>query len=320
MKQNKLQTINVCFASDDGYAEHLLVAIFSLIANLKTDYKADIYILDGGISEKNRNNLKNLERKFANVQISFIAMSDEKYDHLPTCFALTKATYFRLELANLLPNIHKMLYLDVDIIVNKDISELWEIDIGDNALGAITDAAIYYYNKLLHIPSKYGYFNAGVLLMNFPYFREHTITSKIFDWIDIHNKIIILGDQDALNAILRDQRKELPLKYNVLPYIFTRPRNQLFSQKERKKAKTDPVIIHFAGTKPWKKYCFHPLRHKYHAYRGMAGVEPITFSKKIDIGLFMRNCISQICYHLFNIIPQKWHYALLYKPKEILGL
>lgn len=310
------KVLPICFASDNGYAEHLLVAIFSLLVNLHPDYKTDIYILDWGIKAENKQHLKNLEKKFKNVKIHLIEVKDKIYTTLPAMH-LSKEAYFRIWIADILPELDKILYFDCDIIVDKDISQIFKYDITNYAIWCPNDIGTFYaYRDILHIPYQYEYFNSGVLLMNLNYFRKHHTGKQIFEYILSHK--LITWDQDALNAILYDKRLAIPLKYNALDWVFRWPRNKLFTKKEYQEAKDCPVAIHYAWAKPRKKYCFHPKKWAYHTYRKLAGLEPITFPKKADYLSLIKNLIWLFGTYCLNSIPREWYYYLVFKPKYIL--
>lgn len=308
--------INICFASDNWYAEHLLVAIFSLIYNLDKNYIANIFILDWWINEENKNLFTSLEKKFNNLKINFIKIDNEIYNKLPPLH-LTKEMYYRIEIPEILKNISTVLYLDCDIIVKGDISKIFDYNIDDYAIWAPNDIwTYYYYKEVQNIPSENEYFNSWVLLINLNYFRKNNLSNKIFDYIKTHN--LLTWDQDAINAILWDKRLVLPLKYNALDWVFIWPKNKLFIEKELSEARNNPVIIHYAWSKPWKKYCTHPLKNKYHEFRKLTWLDTIKLSKKIEIRTLIKNLIWLFWIYLLNSISRKYYY-IIFKVKQFIS-
>ena len=88
-------------------------------------------------------------------------------------------TYFRLFIASLYPQYNKAIYLDSDIVVLHDVAELFNIDIGNNLVGAVPDDIIQknevfqeYVEKVVGVSSYKNYFNAGVLVMNLEELRN----------------------------------------------------------------------------------------------------------------------------------------------------
>lgn len=123
-------------------------------------------------------------------------------------------------------NEDKILYLDVDTIVDKDLTELWNFNLGNCCIAARFEN------------QKAEYFNSGVLLMNLKMIRDLQLDDKV---IRLLKKCrFAFPDQDAMNIIFKGRIKELPFKYNVLG------RDEVYDY---------PIVIrHYAGIiKPWKE-------------------------------------------------------------------
>jgi lipopolysaccharide biosynthesis glycosyltransferase len=153
-------------------------------------------------------------------------------------------------------------------------------------------------------------------LINLNYWRKHKISEKVLDCLFHHTFPYHLFDQDALNMVLYDQKLVLPLKYNVLQWVFLWPFNKAFTKKEYEEARTNPVIIHYASSKPWNKYSFHPRKGLYHQYRKLVWLDTITFSKKLEIRHLIMNGIWFLGGYLINMLPKKLHYFLIFKPMQ----
>jgi len=313
------KNINICFASDNWYAEHLLVAIYSLIYNLNKDYNAVVYILDWWISKENTIKIKNIESKFNNIKIEFIKIIDEKYSKIDSKH-LTKEAYFRIDLPYIFPNLDMILYLDCDIIVDDDISSIDSFQLWDKVIWAPNDIWTYhYYNKILCIPWDNEFFNTWVLLMNLDSMRKNEISKKIFEYIDKNIEKIIACDQDAINAVCWDKKLVIPLKYNALDWVFMWFRNKLFTKEEYNGARKNPVVIHYAWSKPWKKYCTHPLRNKYHEFRKLAWLDDVVYQEWLQIKLLKKNLVWLLWIYLLNTIPRNLYYYIVFKPKQLLS-
>ena len=134
MEQNK-EVLPIFFAVDDGYMPFLAVTLQSLVENSSDKYYYLLKILYTNISEENKEKIKKYERE--NINIEFVDLNyyiEEIKDKLYTRDYYTNTTYFRLFIANLYPQYNKAIYLDSDIVLLKDIAELYKIDIGDNLL------------------------------------------------------------------------------------------------------------------------------------------------------------------------------------------
>lgn len=179
----------------------------------------------------------------------------------------SKATYYRILVCNILPpELKKVLYIDSDVIVRKNISELWNIDIEGYAVACVPDANEDNREilKRLNIDYKLGYFNAGIAYINLEYWRLNNIQNRLLTFIKEKSDLIKFVDQDVLNAVLKSEKKFLPLKYNVQTGFLLKPKYLKIDLKKYKdqltEAVSDPYIIHFIGPKPWSPDCHNPYK------------------------------------------------------------
>jgi lipopolysaccharide biosynthesis glycosyltransferase len=158
----------------------------------------------------------------------------------------SKATYFRAYIPNMFPEYDKALYLDCDIALNGDISELYRFDIGESYVGGVTCEAVnttpvfteYAENYLgVRLPK---YFNAGVMVLNLRVLRRINFEEKFFD-ILAKIKFEVAQDQDYFNVLCRGHVTFLPKAWNKIP----RP-----DSKERLK---DVRLVHYnLSFRPWR--------------------------------------------------------------------
>ena len=184
-----------------------------------------------------------------NVNIEFVDLNyyiEKVQDKLYTRDYYTNTTYFRLFLPELYPQYDKVLYLDSDIIVVGDISELYNTDMGTNLVAAAPDDIIQYnkvfqdYAELVVGVAKYqDYFNAGVLLMNLDELRKFKFQEK-FVYLLGTVKFSVAQDQDYLNRLCKGRVKLISHDWDVMPYV----------NEETKKE--DIKLIHYNfAYKPW---------------------------------------------------------------------
>jgi len=260
--------MDIAFGINDNFVMPCGVLIHSII---KTNREARIrfHIVTEHIQDKNK--LKMLEvARGSGCELIFHEIKDAHIlTKLPNYAHFTLATYYRFFLPDLLSkDITKILYLDADMLCVDSIKELWETDITDYAIGAVTEpdqekATIT--NRLGDVVLKDGefYFNAGVLLINLDYWRHNGIAEKSIRFLEEHPVECIWPDQDALNVITAGQRKLLPYKFNctnVWKDIQTLcVRKAFFDDIEA--GRKNPVIIHFNQCiKPWHKESSHPCK------------------------------------------------------------
>ncbi len=184
-------------------------------------------------------------------------------------------SYNRLFMGRFLPtDVHKVIYLDCDMVVNNSLHDLWEENIEDYAVGVVTD---YQNNNMkvyerLGYDAKYGYFNAGMMLVNLDYWRSHDVISLFLDYIKTHSDILDFADQDVLNSLFFDKKKILPIRYNLNTAFLYKKKCLLISSdynQEIEDAFHNPAIIHFTTDRPWFKGSPNPMLHYWEKYRDM---------------------------------------------------
>ena len=260
-----MNPINIVCATDENYAPYCGVMITSVFENNKNRDVNVYIIIDKTLSVNAISKFKKLEEKY-NQCIVFCEVDKSFLESFPIkgngVGQLSIASYYRIYAADLLPKtVDKVLYLDCDIIVNKEIGELFDMEWKDVAVGVVDDMCIEwqeYYDRLQY-DRVLGYFNSGVVLMNLEYWRKHNISTQCIEYL-VHNyKIIENNDQDVLNVVLRKQKKSLHITYNYQtlfldPYCFD---TFLKKMKDDVLIEKNPKIIHYASRmKPWMAYYY----------------------------------------------------------------
>ncbi len=247
--------IPIFFAIDDGYIPFLAVAIKSLIENASKEYEYIIKVLHTNVKEKNVRKIKKFETE--NVNIEFVNLSyyiKKVQDKLYTRDYYTNTTYFRMFLPELYPQYDKVLYLDSDIVVLGDISQLYNTEIGTNLVAAAPDDIIQYNKvfqeyaeKVVGVVKYQNYFNAGILLMNLDQLRKFNFQDK-FLYLLGTVKFSVAQDQDYLNRLCKGRVTLINNQWDIMPVI------------NRKINKEDIKIIHYNfAYKPWR---FEDVQYK----------------------------------------------------------
>ena len=127
-----------------------------------------------------------------------------------------------------------------------------------------------HYSRLCY-SKEYSYFNAGVLLINLDYWRKHDIEPQIVSYLQQFPERLLYNDQDVLNAVLYQQRKFLPYRWNMQDGFFRKKRKIWKTSLPALNAEMPKaVIIHFTGgKKPWHDECVHPCKKLYLMYQDM---------------------------------------------------
>ena len=273
--------IVVC-ATDDNFIQHCSIMLVSLLINNKD---VDIYVLTEGLKPENRTILTE-EVEHYNGRLHFCLVDSsiiEKFP-MPTIDGLShisRATYYRLLIADLLPeSVHKAIYLDCDMIVNHSIEGLWNTNLQGYAMAAVSQIGYGYEAERLGYPIKYGYFNAGMNVINLDYFRENNVAKQLIDYIGENYKLIKFHDQDALNGVLYNKTVHVMPQWNMTSAVYVFQLNKRGDRKNgvlingyekeklnAKKYLKDPCILHYVSKpKPWQIGCEHPLQLLYYDY------------------------------------------------------
>ena len=281
--------INVVLCSDDNYAQHIAVVIVSIM--VRTKEKVCFYVINDNISKNKIEKIKNTAVAFK-AEIKFVSVPEDKFSNVYLSGHVSKAAYFRLALADILPNdIEKVIYLDIDLLVFDDIKKLWQIDLENLPLAAVPDYGIMASERLckqkqqvIGLPFGEKYFNSGVLIVNLKEWRKENYTKQILEIIN--NNKFPHHDQDALNKLFIHKWKEIELRWNVIPPVFYLFNKVMFNKKMRNsalEAKSNIAILHYAGSyKPWQFKMYNGFNDKYYYYLALTAFKNETMPQPAE--------------------------------------
>ncbi len=238
--------IPIFFSTDDNYIPYLDVAVSSLIANASKKYNYRIIVLHTGLEPQNVDKVKANEQD--GFVIDFIDISNQLESiksKLKDVYHFSIVTYYRLFIASLFPQYDRIVYLDCDLVVLGDISELYNTDLKENILGAAPEQYVQNTAEFRHYAEKAlgvnpdGYVNAGVLIINLKEYRKNKIEEKFVNLITKYDFDLLVPDQAYLNYLCQNKIYMLPNGWNKEPMPL---------QCEGKKN-----IVHYAlYKKPWQ--------------------------------------------------------------------
>ena len=264
--------MDILLCTDNRYVMPTGVLMHSIGVHNQEPIKYHILVGEG-FEEQNRSSLEQEAAKTGDT-CSFYCIDKSVTSHLPFGREgmpqhVSIATYYRLFITEVLPkDIHRILYLDGDMIVRHSLSDLWNYDLDGCPLGAVHDMAEPLNAARLGLSS---YFNAGMLLINLDYWRDNHCLESFLAYIGENEEKILLHDQDVLNGVFASLVKWLPLTYNFQNgFILAQPLKQYnpLLQSEIDDCKNDPAIIHYTVyNKPWNVACFHPYREEWRKYQ-----------------------------------------------------
>ena len=228
-----MNKLPIVFSVDDNYVLPLCVTIQSLKNNCNSNL--DICVFYDDLLQTNIELLTNL--KTEKCDINFISIKNELAQYqLKTIGRFPVSVFFRLFAPKFLKEYSKILYLDCDLMVLGDISNLFNEDLGECVLAGVKDK---YINDNESI-------NSGVILFNTAKFLEQSICEKCLTYAQ-NTPTLVWPDQQAINYICKGKIKLLSVEYNFAPNYVLTP--YVLSYKE---LKTTPKIVHCIGhNKAW---------------------------------------------------------------------
>ena len=246
--------VSVAFICDSNYVIPTAVAITSLVCNKNPDTYYDIYLIAAELSELEIE--KFCEFRGNNTDIHIVKTSLKKLEGIPKFLHITSTSCLKFDLPNLIPNQDKVLYLDSDVIIQKDLSDLVETNINDYYAGAVKDIVLI--DNDLNIKN---YFNSGVMLLNLKLMRENDASTSLMN-IRRSAANLTYVDQDCFNILFDKKVKLLPLIYNCFYGFFLKRRDKYSLDYTNKffgtnylsldNIKKDSCIIHLVSyDKPW---------------------------------------------------------------------
>jgi lipopolysaccharide biosynthesis glycosyltransferase len=159
--------------------------------------------------------------------------------HLTRSKLITHTTYASCRLEALLPpDVQRCIKVDCDLVVRRDLSELWNTDLEGHTVGAVLNPDCAEHQRRLGL-SEARYFNAGVLLVDLARWREREVGPRALEAAAKVGPHLILHDQDALNLSLQQDWLSLPAYWNSWVIV-------------RGLRSADRAVFHYMGApKPW---------------------------------------------------------------------
>ncbi len=224
---NAQNEIPIFFTVDDAYVPYLATALRSLSENCGKQYNYRVIVLHQGLAEENIKKLKTHEKENLKIDFDYLknnleSITDNMSNRL-RCDYFTLTIYFRLFIPELFPQYDKGIYIDSDVVVNADIAELFNIDIGDNIIGACRDLSIadvpplVAYTENAVGSGKGEYINSGVLLMNLKKMRELKFDEHFLNLLTAYHFDTIAPDQDYINAVCNGKIHYLDETWDAMP-------------------------------------------------------------------------------------------------------
>ncbi len=310
----KKMNILLSFEDNDwNYTRHVAVTILSLLETNKK-HKIKIYILTSSLSKENINELKRIVDSY-HQEIEFIIRDDIVPEKLKKVIINKREwirwPWYRWFFSSFIKNIDRILYMDCDVLIMKDISEIYNMNMHWKTIAWWYVTYPFNYKTKLYWINQY--FNSGVLLFDAKKYDANNITVKKMEEINKkYSKYYMWWDEEKMNILLNNDI-----------YITKQWMNYQINSKRFNRWLDDAEIIHCLQ-KPYKQYCSLPknIINLYNYYLNLTKWK--WFPKEEVKYWYLRhifNNTKEFCYLLFiNLMWDKlkekyalWKFSKLYK-------
>lgn len=241
------EDIHIAFVSDENYPMPVCVAMASIITQSTPAERLHFHIVDLGIKAIDKIRINHLKKSHGDFDLEFIHFDKRKLAKFQS-YTWSPAIYAKLLLGDLLPAVDKCILIDGDVIANRNVRALYDLNIGNNYIAIINNYSFtthYYYKWLKHV-------NAGVILMNLQLIRQDGLGEK--------SLISLKEGQINLNKIPQDGNIKktfteehvfqevcagriffLPVRFNLLNYMIYTDFNGAVSSDIKQANANDPL-------------------------------------------------------------------------------
>ncbi|MCC8148522.1 glycosyltransferase family 8 protein [Akkermansia sp.] len=263
--------IPIVFSTNESWAPYVGVAVHSLCKKINPNDCYDIWVMHDGLSPEVMEELVKVTECYENVELNFRTLEKLQQEKLNNKNLHAIAySYYRLWLGMLFPEYDRMIYLDVDVLLNADIAELYRTDLGNALIGSVTDTSILKslslgesaLNPNIQLLEQLGikdirqYFNNGVLVLDLKRIREERREDVLMKLLS--RDTFFNHDQDIFNIAFFGFRKHLPVEWNFQfePYLKDEPdtarwKGTEFSDVPTIHKEKSWKILHLIESKPW---------------------------------------------------------------------
>ena len=253
--------MNILVTLNAGYLRQLTVMLLSLL-NTHPETSVSLYVLHTSLTDAHFAGLNRIcpER----LRIHSITIPEGFLAKAPTSGRYPVEMYYRIFAAQLLPEtVDRILYLDPDLVILNPLDALYAIAFDENLFAAASHISprskLTRVNGLrLSMPQGSSYVNSGVMMMNIDALRREQNENEVFEYIETHKPVLMLPDQDVLNAVYAARILTVDyLRYNLSERCFRlynlRPENWEYPLT-LDWVRQNTCIVHYCGrNKPWKE-------------------------------------------------------------------
>ena len=244
----ELEPVVLALTSDEGYFPGLYCAVASALSAMDSARKIDVKVLDGGLSQASRDTLASLiERIGKRTRLDFVKADPSIFDKATLGPGQSHMAYCRILLPQLL-GVPRLIYLDCDMLVFRDLSKLFDFELSAGKfVAAVPDFETCSLEddsrglaKAMKLPAEGAYFNSGVMLMNLDELRKQHFFQRAVEFLGIWKSDYRFHDQSAMNFLLHEHIEELPEYWNRPSWCFDAQENNNLN-----------CVLHYTSSVPW---------------------------------------------------------------------
>jgi lipopolysaccharide biosynthesis glycosyltransferase len=266
-------TTHVLFCADRRFFQHMAVAAVSLAAVARSPLQIHVMSCDADAAAEAK--LREALRPFDRVDVAVHHVDPARLADLFVDRHLSKEAYLRFLAPEVLPgDVDRVVYLDSDVVVLDDVSALFAVDLQGKAVGAAPDLdwsghAPTDRLRALGVDPAAPYVNSGVLVMDLARWRRDGLSRRLLDFAAQKGALLLRHDQDALNAVLRDDIRLIDRRWNLQVLLLSHwaRRGLPLDHAATAEARRRPAILHFStADKPWKFRVWTRRKALYHRF------------------------------------------------------
>src|SRR5215813_8207677 len=264
-----MEPVFIALASDERYFSGLYCAVASALSYLDPARKVDVKVLDGGLSQWSRDTLSRLTDRFGEfVRLEFVTVDPSIFGEATLGPGQSLMAYCRILLPHLL-NVPRLIYLDGDVLVLRDLSQLFDFELlPGKVLAAVRDSEPLspgddspVVAKAMKLPAKGPYFNSGVMLINLDELRRQHFFQRAIEFLNIWSGKYRFHDQSAINFLLHGQIEELSEYWNRTSWRFDAQQDNELD-----------CVLHYTSSAPWLGGAPGPAQRLFERFAAAAGL------------------------------------------------
>jgi lipopolysaccharide biosynthesis glycosyltransferase len=243
-----MERVILALASNESYFPGLYCAVASALSHLDATREVDLKVLDGGISQTSRDTFSKLiDRVRGVVRLEFVTVNPSVFGKATLGPGQSHMTYCRILVPHLL-NVPRLIYLDCDVLVFRNLSALFNLKLSaGKVIAAVPDSETLSLADdsriiagAMKLPAKGAYFNCGVMLMNLDELRNQHFSQRAIEFLNMWRGRYRFHDQSAINFLLHGQIDALPECWNRASWRFDAQENNDLD-----------CVLHYTSSAPW---------------------------------------------------------------------